>query len=503
MLKQYRNALLSACVLGFSIGFGAIPAAAQEGSMLTVATPGEPPTMLPRAACGSTTDITMDAVWEQLTIREEDGTLVGHLAESFERLDDLTWRFKIRPGVQFSNGEPLNAYAVATSINYIMDPAIESSCRSSFETITSAKEVDEMTVDIVTKTPDPLLPTRLIEVDIHAPKWLTTTPEEQAAVTAVGTGPYTVQEFVKGSHVTLKINPNYWGAVKPTIETVKLLPRSEAAVRAAMIQAGEADIAMLISSDQAAPLPKSAVQPTTESIFVRMNGRHPLLSNVSVREAMVKVVDTAAIREALYPGVSEPLSGHIIREMNLGFNHDLKPYPYDPELAKKLAAENGMAGQAMELIVRTDMFPQISELAEALQGMFSELGLQISIVQMETGPWRELLFAVGEGQKGSDLMLVAGSSTQLDSARIVGDYMGFGSRSQMYDEAVQAASEKAATLMGDERDAAYQKIWADIYDKYWFVPLFGLNHVHGLSARTEWKPRFDSKVYYNTIRFAD
>jgi peptide/nickel transport system substrate-binding protein len=503
MLERHKVALTQAFALAITVGFGTLPALAQDGATLTVATPGEPPTMLPRAACGSTTDIVMDGVWEQLTYRADDGSLIGQLAESFERIDDLTWRFKIRSGVQFSNGEPLNAHAVATSINYIMNPQFESSCRSSFDTVSVANQIDEMTVDIVTTTPDPLLPTRLIEVDIHAPNWLTTTPEEEAAITAVGTGPYTLAEFVKGSHITLAINPNYWGEVKPTIPTITLLPRAEAAVRAAMVQAGEADIALLISADQAASLPKSVVQPTTESIFIRMNGAHPVLSDVRVREAIVKAVDTAAIREALYPGVSEPLSGHIIREMNLGFNDALEPYPYDPELARSLLAETGAVGQELDMIVRTDFFPQISELAEAVQGMVGELGLKINIVQMETGPWRELLFANKEGQKGSDLMIVAGSSTQLDSARIVGDYFGTGSRSQMYDAEIQAASAHAATLMGDERDAAYQKIWADAYDQYWFVPLFGLNYVHGLSARTEWQPRFDSKLYYNTIRIVE
>jgi peptide/nickel transport system substrate-binding protein len=89
--------------------------------------------------------------------------------------------------------------------------------------------------------------------------------------------------------------------------------RGEAAVRAAMVQAGEADLAVNISAEQAAPLPKSVTENTTEAVFVRLNTKNPILADINVRKAIAEAIDAASIREALYPGVSTPLNGQIVR----------------------------------------------------------------------------------------------------------------------------------------------------------------------------------------------
>jgi peptide/nickel transport system substrate-binding protein len=65
-----------------------------------------------------------------------------------------------------------------------------------------------MTVDITTATVDPTIPSRLLKLYVIAPKWLTGTSDEEAAVSAVGTGPYTFAEWTKGDHITLKAKPS-------------------------------------------------------------------------------------------------------------------------------------------------------------------------------------------------------------------------------------------------------------------------------------------------------
>lgn len=104
-------------------------ALAGAGGTLTVAIGAEPATMLPRDACRYETNFVTDTIYERLTRRNADGSVVGWLAESFERIDDLTWRFRLRPGISFSNGEPLNADAVVETIKYYFNPDIASRCR--------------------------------------------------------------------------------------------------------------------------------------------------------------------------------------------------------------------------------------------------------------------------------------------------------------------------------------------------------------------------------------
>ena len=438
-------------------------------------------------------------LYERLTRRDADGKVVGWLAESYEQVDDLTWRFKLRPGIAFSNGEPLNADAVVETIGYYFNPDKASRCRGDYATIASATKVDDMTVDIKTATLDPTILSRLLKLYIIAPKWLAATPDEEAAVTAVGTGPYTLAEFVKGDHITLKANPAYWGEPKPAIDEVRIVVRGEAAVRASMVAAGEADIAVNISREQAAPLPASVTEHTTESVFMRLNTQNPVLSDIKVREAIADSIDTGAIMEALYPGVSSSLQGQIVRPTALGQNPDLQPYAYDPAKAKALVDGAGAAGKELKLIVRTDLIPNVMELAEAIQGMIQETGLRIALVPMEAAPWRDLLFANKEGQERTDLIIISASNIQFDSSRVMNFYLGTGQFSHADSKDFQAKMDAAAVLSGDARVAAYRALWKEARDNYWVVPIFGIDYIHGLSARIDWTPRDDGFVYFNTV----
>ncbi len=474
-------------------------ALAQASGDVTVVIGAEPATMLPREACRYETNFITDNIYERLTRRTADGKVEGWLAEGFEQTSDLTWRFRLRPGVSFSNGEPLNADAVVETIKYYFNPDVASRCRGDYATIASATKVDDMTVDITTKVVDPTIPSRLLKLYVIAPKWLAETSDENAAVSAVGTGPYTFAEWVKGDHITLRARNDYWGDTKPAIETVTIVTRGEAAVRAAMVQAGEADVAVNISAEQAAPLPRSVTEHTTEAVFVRMNTKNPVLSDINVRKAIAESIDTAAIREALYPGVSTPLNGQIIRPSALGYNPNLADYPFNPEEAKSLVDAAGAAGKELRLVVRTDLIPNVSELAEAMQGMLQETGLAITLVPMEAAPWRDLLFANKEGQERTDLIIISASNVQFDSSRVMNFYLGLGQFSHADDAGFQAEMDKAAVLSGDARTAAYQALWATAHDQYWMVPIFGIDYIHGLSARIDWTPRDDGFVYFNTM----
>jgi peptide/nickel transport system substrate-binding protein len=478
---------------------GVQPANAAASGQITVAIGAELATLLPRNGCSYEANFITDNIYERLTRRQADGSVKGWLAESFQQTDDLTWRFKLRPGVSFSNGEPLNADAVVTTLYYYLDTKQASLCKGVFGTVSAVAKVDDMTVDIKTAALDPTIPSRLLKLYIVAPKWLTETPDDKASVTAVGTGPYTLAEWVKGDHLTLQANEKYWGDPKPSVATVRIVARGEAAVRAAMVKAGEADIAVNISKAQADGLPKSVVENTTESVFLRMNSQQEVLKDIRVRQAIAMAIDTGKIMTALYPGVSSPLNGHIVRASALGYNPALKPYPYDLKAAAKLVEDAGAKGAKLELVVRTDLIPNVSELGEALQNMIQQTGLVVTIKPMEAAPWRDLLFANKEGQKRTDLIIISASNIQFDSSRVVNFYFGLGQFSHADSKDFQAKIDKAGASTGQARVDAYRAMWKEIDDNYWVVPIFGIDYIHGLSKRTNWTPRDDGFVYFNTV----
>jgi peptide/nickel transport system substrate-binding protein len=497
-----RYALLTA--LAISPVGGVETALAQASGTLTVAVPAEPESLTPRNGCSYASQFVADNVYERLTRRNPDGTIVGWLAESFERVDELTWRFHIRQGIQFTNGEPLTADSVVAGVNYYLNPQVASRCVGDFTTLASAEKVDDYTVDVHTSRPDPIFPVGFgLRFFVMPPQWLESTPDEETATTAIGTGPYMLTEWVRGSRLTLQANPDYWGEPKPSIETISLVPRVEGQVRAAMVQAGEADIAINVTADQAALAPASVPEETTESVLIRLNTQNPVLSDVRVREAIALSIDTATIVEALFPGVSTQLNGQIARPTALGYNPDLQPYPYDPEEARRLVEEAGATGQNLDFTIRNDLLPNVGELAEALQAMIEQSGLSITLVPLEAAPWRDALYARDAGVQRTDMLISAASNIQFDSSRLINNYFGLGLFSHADSEEFAARMAEVGSLSGDERARGYQELWAAIREEYWVVPIFGINYVHGLSARVDWTPRSDGFVYFNTASLRD
>ncbi len=479
------------------------PALAKASGQITIAVPAEPESLLPRNGCSYTSQFVTDNVYERLLRREADGTFSGWLAESYERIDELTWRFKLRQGITFTNGEPFNADSVVNGIAYYRDPAFASQCISDYISLDTAVKVDDYTVDVTTRYPDPNFAASFGILSFMLPKdWLNDTPDTQASTTMVGTGPYMLTEWVKGSHLTLTANPNYWGEPKPTIETIRLVARDEGEVRAAMVKAGEADIAINLSPEQAEQMPKTAKELTTEAVLIRINTLHPVLSDIRVRRAIALSIDNQMLIDALFPGISSPLNGQIARPSARGYNPDLAPYPYDPAEARRLVTEAGATGTELEFYLRSDLMPGVGELGEAVQAMVEESGLKIKLVMVEAAPWRELLNARNEGQARTDLFISSASNQTFDSSRLINGYFGNGSMSHADNADFAARSAVVAGLDGEERAAGYRALWQEIYDNVWVIPLFGLDYVHGLSKRVNWAPRDDSFIYWNTVTLA-
>jgi len=490
--------MLSELLWAGFVGLAAPSAAAAEPGVLTIAVPAEPESLTPRNGCSYAAQFIADNIYERLTRRQPDGSIGGWLAESYEQLDPLTWRFTLKQGVSFTNGEPFNADAVVAGVKYYLDPNIPSRCVGDFVTLASAEKVDDYTVDVKTSKPDPILPAGFgLRFFVMPPQWLTNTPDTESATTAVGTGPYKLTEWEKGSRLTLEANPDYWGPT-PAVKTIRLLPRTEGQVRADMVRTGEADIAINLTHSAASEMPKTIVEPTTEAVLIRLNTQNPILSDANVRKAIALSIDTKTIVEALFPGVSSQLNGQIARKSALGYNPELTDYPYDPAGAAKLVETSGATGKSLDFTIRTDLLPNVGELAEALQAMIEQSGLKINLVNLDAAPWRDALYARKEGQQRTDMLISAASNVQFDSSRLINNYFGLGLFSHADSEAFQAKMNEVAAMSGEARVKGYQKLWKEIHDNYWVIPIFGIDYIHGLAERVDWQPRTDGFIDFAT-----
>ena len=181
-------------------------------------------------------------VTETLTeIDPKDGSITPRLATAWEQVDDTTWRFTLREGVTFHDGEAFNAEAAAASINRTLDESIDCEIRTKFfgGMQVTPKAVDDYTLEVTTDVPVPILPTMMGTMTITSPN----TVVGELTRDPIGTGPFRFASWDVGEQITLERFEDYWDDA-PDVEKATYVWRTESAVRAAMVATGEADMTL-------------------------------------------------------------------------------------------------------------------------------------------------------------------------------------------------------------------------------------------------------------------
>ncbi|TGU83150.1 ABC transporter substrate-binding protein, partial [Mesorhizobium sp. M00.F.Ca.ET.186.01.1.1] len=152
----------------------------------------------------------------------------------WKNIDPLTWEFKLRQGVKFTNGEPFNAEAVKFNIDYILDEKNNSFYRSRWKDVKEVKVIDDQTVQVITAQPFPTLLLRIADdLLIMAPKHTKEVGLEKAATDPVGTGAYKFDKWTRDDSLKLVANEEYWqGAPSIKRVTFRIIPEFSARLSA-------------------------------------------------------------------------------------------------------------------------------------------------------------------------------------------------------------------------------------------------------------------------------
>ena len=420
---------------------------------ITVAIAREPSTLDPYEISDQFHNAVLFEVWEALTYM--DGTTVKPLLarEVPKQVDDTTWEVKLVEGVEFSDGSDFNADDVVYSIKRLVDPKTGAVLPEA-PTFQGAKRVDEFTVHITTKQPDPLVASKLAAIKILPDG------QHEDFEKPLGTGPYMLQSLRRGQDATLVRNPSYRGKVpQVTKVTLKFIPDTSTRIKA--LQAGEVDLITAVGPDDIDDVPKVVTSKTpTFTMWARLNVHRSPLDDVRVRQAINYAIDKTGITENLFPdGLAVPVNCEVGPPGTGDASSALKPYPYDPERAKQLIAEAGAAGKTLEVAWPSGSFPLDREVGQAVVQQLKAVGLNVKLRMLDN---IAILKNIGlKGAKASHVTSASAADNLGNIERLVVTfYPSKGPASVYADPKMDALVAKATALpLGtQERTAAFAQM---------------------------------------------
>lgn len=439
-------------------------------------------------------------VSEQLVYFSHDGSeIVPGLATDWGWLDDVTFELKLREGVTFTNGEPMDAVAVKFSLEQYFESSFYANILPSdgYEFIDA---IDETTVHVKLNKPfAPFVSALARSISVVPPVYYAEVGAEGFGEKPVGTGPFVLTEWVKDSHITMDRNEDYWGDPLPLDQLVfKVIPEETA--RVAALQRGEVDLVLtypLSGIDQLDGSSASVVKAPglrKNAVFFDTLFMDSPVDNVLVRQALNYAVDKETIVEVVYSGAADVLQGQWQTPSELGFNPDLQAFPYDPERARELLAEAGYPnGFDLQLSYNVASY---KELAEIMAGYFADVGIRVEQRPLEYG-------AVIENLNNHTLGTnVWGFLLPLDPHFNYGSFArgAMTSFRDMGDEFEAILAEAASTVDVEKRDDLYQQLAQMMYDDASMLYLMVPQDLYGVANRVQgFQPRIDQVLRVTSI----
>lgn len=394
----------------------AAPAGAQE---LKIGLASEPTSIDPHFHNLGPNNALRRHIFEGLVAQDAHQKIKPELATSWRPLDDTTWEFKLQPNVKFSNGADFSARDVVYTICRV--PTVENS-PSSFTVatrgITAIETPDPLTVIIKTSAPLPLLPNSMATLGIISAQIngaaevrfgpggcenLGTTPKSadfNDPGKAIGTGPFRLVNYTRGTHIVLERNDAYWGQ-KPHWARVTFRPMASQGPRVAALLAGDVDFIENPPIQDFDKI-KSAGFQIAEGLSNRIiylhldqygdpnwktpgikgtDGKNPFLDK-RVREAVSKAVNRQAIVERIMGGHAVP-AGELLPHPLFGATKDFPVEKFDPDGAKKLLAEAGYPnGFEVTLGTPNDRYINDEKIAQAVAQMLTRIGIKTNVDAM-------------------------------------------------------------------------------------------------------------------------
>lgn len=372
-------------------------AAADRAHTLIVANPADATTLDPVVGTDGASMGLMLQIYEGLLKYDfKKQEILPLLAEKWEQTDDRTYRFTLREGVKFHNGETMKASDVKFSFERAMGP-LGTANKLYAEHIESVETPDDHTVVIRLKAPfTPFAAAlTLTWASIVGQKAVEKLGENFTMdATGAGTGPFKFVSWTKGDRVILDRFDGYWG--KPTsLEQIVMRSVPEATGRTIELESGAVDLSLIIPVNDIKRIsedPELKVQRTLDYIvtYMGMNQSRPALKDPRVREAIALAVDVEALHKAIWRDTGKVPNGPLSWVTRYSA-HDIPAPKQDVEKARLLLKEAGVKNLKLNLWT-ADRKERI-DAATILQSQLAEVGIDVEIQVLEWGAFLDGLVA--------------------------------------------------------------------------------------------------------------
>lgn len=505
----------------------AVPAAAQSNQTagqktLTVGTGGAFTSLDPHYHNLNPNNVIADHIFSHLTRFDPKFNPEPDLAVSWKNIDPLTWEFRLRDGVTFSDGTPLTPDDVIFTFARI--PTVlnsPSSFNFAVKPVTRIDVVDAHTLRLHTANPEPLLPWNMATVRIISRRHAegASTADFNSMKALVGTGPYRVEQAVVGDHVVFRRNERYWDQ-KPTWDVVNWRLIANNATRDAALQSGDVDIIDQVPTRDVPELRKNARLTVTSAPGQRLIYLHvdtqreqtpgafdlsgkPIpnpLRDVRVRKALSLAINRNGIRDRIMDGFAMP-TGQLMPKGASSYDPSVPPDPYDPAKAKQLLAEAGYPnGFALTLAGPNDRYVNDSAVEEAIAQGWTRAGVRTTVDAMPAATYfsrslraeftiRLTGWASDSGEASSNLIQIIASTNPEKGRGAVFD------PSHYANPKMDTLIEKAvSTVDPEERETLYRQAVREAMADMPFIPIHHQVNIFAMRKGLSMRPRMQEGV---------
>lgn len=423
-------------------------------------------------------------IYDQLFDVEPGGAQINWLATEYSSNPEGTvWTVKMNDTSTFHDGSPVTSADVKFTFDRLLQNVEFQHSTAFVDLLASVDAPDASTVVFNCSKPAPLFNLLLGEHILSKKSF-----EENGEnfwEKAIGSGPFRHLEYVKGEYWLGEANENYWKPDLIKVNRLRYRPISEEATRVAALRSGEVDIIANVSGELAEELGSDeniAIyrRPSLDHLYLLTQNNRPPFDKPEARWAVNYALD----REALVKNIvkaGQVIGGHI-PEGTVGYDASLAPVPYDPDEARRLLDQAGVApGTKIEVKAHPFWFAKGQEVMEYVAGALQEIGFEVDLQFLEPGAYTEAR------KSGSyDLALQQGGKAnnpcnQYKTFYITDTYgSGYGG---MHPDFQAAIDQACVAVDAEEANTLYQQVQKQVYDDAVEIQLYRQENIWAVRKR--------------------